>query len=223
MKLISFDADQTLIDFFAIRDSALEAVAFEINKKYPSANISKDDLTKTRDQIAKRYEEKQIAMLTLREMSFIKILDDVGGYNQSFVQELMELFKKKRFNNIVFYPETLEVLKKIKFRYKTALITNGNSDPSQMGFGKYFDIIILGEHYPYKKPDKRIFRQLLKLASVNPEDVVHIGDSIENDVRGANDMGMTSVWINRLTKENKTNHHPTHEINCLTELLPILQ
>ncbi|HEX3279048.1 MAG TPA: HAD-IA family hydrolase [Thermoleophilaceae bacterium] len=47
------------------------------------------------------------------------------------------------------------------------------------------------------KPDARIFEQALQLAGVAPEQAVHVGDSIENDVEGARALGIRAVLVAR--------------------------
>jgi 2-haloalkanoic acid dehalogenase type II len=47
------------------------------------------------------------------------------------------------------------------------------------------------------KPDPRIFRRGLELAGAGPEDAVHVGDSVANDVEGARALGMRAVLLQR--------------------------
>lgn len=37
----------------------------------------------------------------------------------------------------------------------------------------------------------------LKLTGLQPEDVVHIGDSFSSDVKGASSLGIDTIWVNR--------------------------
>jgi 2-haloalkanoic acid dehalogenase type II len=48
------------------------------------------------------------------------------------------------------------------------------------------------------KPDPRIFRRALELAGVGPEDAVHVGDSLRNDVEGARAVGLRAVLLQRV-------------------------
>ena len=47
------------------------------------------------------------------------------------------------------------------------------------------------------KPDKAIFKKALEIASVKPEEVILIGDSITSDVEPAKLLGITPVYISR--------------------------
>jgi putative hydrolase of the HAD superfamily len=47
------------------------------------------------------------------------------------------------------------------------------------------------------KPDERIFRRALELAGVEPEEAIHVGDSVDNDVAGARAVGIRPVLLHR--------------------------
>jgi putative hydrolase of the HAD superfamily len=47
------------------------------------------------------------------------------------------------------------------------------------------------------KPDRRIFELGLELAGSRPEETVHVGDSVENDVAGARALGIRPVLLAR--------------------------
>jgi putative hydrolase of the HAD superfamily len=47
------------------------------------------------------------------------------------------------------------------------------------------------------KPDARVFRRALELAGVRPEQGVHVGDSLDNDVAGARAIGLRAVLVHR--------------------------
>ena len=47
------------------------------------------------------------------------------------------------------------------------------------------------------KPRGEIFRLALDAAGVAPDEVLHIGDSLESDVQGASSLGIHAVWLNR--------------------------
>ncbi len=51
------------------------------------------------------------------------------------------------------------------------------------------------------KPRKELFEFALKSTGLSVEQVVHIGDSLNSDVRGASAVGIKSIWINRIGRE----------------------
>lgn len=47
------------------------------------------------------------------------------------------------------------------------------------------------------KPRAEIFKMTLKKVNLQPDEVVHIGDSLNSDIKGASALGINTVWINR--------------------------
>ena len=51
------------------------------------------------------------------------------------------------------------------------------------------------------KPRKELFELALKKSGLNADEVIHIGDSLSSDVKGANSLGIRALWLNRFGKE----------------------
>ncbi len=47
------------------------------------------------------------------------------------------------------------------------------------------------------KPRAEIFEMALKKVNLQPDEVVHIGDSLSSDIKGASALGINTIWINR--------------------------
>ncbi len=93
-----------------------------------------------------------------------------------------------------------DVLRELSEKYKLALLSNTMSDqPRELleegGLECYFDLIVCSRDTGVRKPNPEIFRLVLSELGVEPEEAVHIGDSVEADMYGAQDVGMTGVWI----------------------------
>lgn len=51
------------------------------------------------------------------------------------------------------------------------------------------------------KPRKELFEFALRSTGLSAEQVVHIGDSLSSDIKGASSVGINAVWINRSDRE----------------------
>ena len=51
------------------------------------------------------------------------------------------------------------------------------------------------------KPRKELFEYALNATGLKPEQVVHIGDSMSSDVKGASSIGIDTIWVNRRNRE----------------------
>ncbi|MBN2334853.1 HAD family hydrolase [Candidatus Bathyarchaeota archaeon] len=92
------------------------------------------------------------------------------------------------------------VLKELSAKYKVALLSNTMSDQPRLllqdnGFDKYFSFIVCSRDTGVRKPNPEIFKLVLAELGVTPEETVHVGDSVEADMYGAQDSGITGVWI----------------------------
>ena len=69
------------------------------------------------------------------------------------------------------------------------------------GLNPYFSNVIISEDVGVNKPDKAVFEYALDKAAALKEESIMIGDSIEADIRGAQDFGMQAIFFNPLNKE----------------------
>ena len=88
------------------------------------------------------------------------------------------------------------------------------------GLADYFDFVLASEAVGYAKPGPRIFRRALELAGVEPARAVHVGDSYEDDVLGANRLGIDAVLLDRGGYYPPDRWRPT--IRALAELPALL-
>lgn len=87
---------------------------------------------------------------------------------------------------------------------------------------KFDNIFISEEVKSYKNsPSSKIFEEVLKHYTINPNRVIHIGDS-SSDILGAHRLGIKTCWINRQKTEWKYSPEPDFIINSLDEIINIL-
>ncbi len=214
--LISFDADQTLFDFERILEEALITTASFLSH-FSEKPVTPRCLQKIRCSLVKDMDPEGIRLLEVRRASFEQALKSRSDARE-LSEQALEVFKKIRFGDPYFYPHVKETLATLKRTYKTALITNGNSCPKSAGISHLFDFVVMAEDYPYKKPDPRLFNAMLSMAGISPDKLIHVGDSLEDDIAGANTIGATSVWFNPLYHQNSSSVLPDHSIACMREL-----
>lgn len=82
----------------------------------------------------------------------------------------------------------------------SAIVTNGPSDTHTMkieavGLADRVDTVIYGDDVSRVKPATDPFELALDRLRTDPDDVLKVGDSLYKDVRGANKLGIDTVWI----------------------------
>lgn len=61
--------------------------------------------------------------------------------------------------------------------------------------------IVTSEQAKYAKPRKEIFLHALSKFGLNPDEVIHVGDSLSGDVACATEAGIRAIWLNRSNDE----------------------
>ncbi|WP_461865769.1 HAD family hydrolase [Thermococcus sp.] len=129
-------------------------------------------------------------------------------------------------HKIHVYPDVHSTLKWLKQEgYKLGVITSGPKyQKLKLRIAKldrYFDIIVTRDDVNAIKPEPKIFLYVIEQLGIEPKDAMMIGDSLQQDVYGAKNIGMTGVWINR--KNEKGYNFADFEIKTLHELRKILE
>lgn len=157
-------------------------------------------------------------------------LKAVGVDDEELGATLAELFPKIRRTKHYVFDDTYPVLEKLKteHNYKLLLLTNGSPDLQSeklSGVPKlkaYFDHILISGSFGRGKPDISLFQHALDLLGVNNNEAIMVGDKLTTDILGANNTGITSVWINRDNKKRDDEIIPDYEIASLHDLFSIL-
>lgn len=79
--------------------------------------------------------------------------------------------------------------------------------------------IICGDMTKAYKPHKELFEKALQVSGCQAGEVLHIGDSISSDVKGALNVGITPILIER---EGKEQYDSVKTIKELTEILDMI-
>lgn len=222
IKTITFDADGTLWDFLSAMKGALTSTLVQIRSIAP--NVAAEHLTiqkmiDIREQVASELGEGVVTHEEIRYEALVRTLEHVGSPSQAIAEQLHRSYMEARFAHTRPYPDVEPALKALKRRYQIGIISNGNSYPERCGLPDTFDFTIFAHECGFPKPDRRIFELALSKAGCLPHEVLHVGDSIENDVLGARNCGLRTVWLNREGVPNHTDIAPDLEVPDLSALL----
>ncbi|NJW55037.1 HAD family hydrolase, partial [Salinimicrobium oceani] len=84
---------------------------------------------------------------------------------------------------------------------------------------KYFTTITTSEDVGVKKPHPKIFETALKNAKASIAESVMIGDNLEADILGAQNLGMRAILYNYHKNEFSENYHQVLQMKELTRFL----
>ncbi len=222
---ISFDADGTLWDFERVMRHALGCVLVELRRLVPSVPdlLSIETLIAIRDQVAEEQKGRGLTHEAIRLEAFKRTLQFIESPDDDLAAHLNALYLKHRFEDIQLFDDVLPILNTLQDHYMMGLLSNGNTYPERCGLGGYFRFVVFAQDYGIQKPDPRLFEIAIKCAGCTKRQLLHIGDSFQNDIIGAKQVGVRSVWLNRQREDNATRGQHDFEISSLRELTGVLE
>ncbi|ANX11597.1 L-2-haloalkanoic acid dehalogenase [Fictibacillus arsenicus] len=124
------------------------------------------------------------------------------------------------------FPGLQSMLKKLKAKsISLGIITNGfthfqMSNIDALGIKEFFDIMLISESEGIKKPDIQIFNRAIHYLKSTPQHCIFVGDHPINDIDGAKNAGMITVW----KKDNQWEKvNADFAIDQLTEIIEIVE
>ena len=222
IKTITFDADDTLWDFQSAMKGALDSALQRIRHIVPTdaaEQLTIQKMIDIRDQVACELGEGVVKLEQIRYEAFVQTLEYVGVSSRAMAEQIHRSYMEARFVRTTPYPDVAPALKALKRRYRIGIVSNGNSYPERCGLSDTFDFVVFAHDCGFHKPDRRIFELALSESGCLPHEVLHVGDSLETDVLGAQNCGLRNVWLNRQGVRNHTNIVPELEVPDLFALL----
>jgi HAD superfamily hydrolase (TIGR01662 family) len=131
-----------------------------------------------------------------------RIVRGMGGDAPAARDIAVELTGRwQRHENFELYEDVLPVLDELRRHgIKIGLVSNSARDVAE--FARHhaleIDAGISSFHHGKTKPHESIFRAVLDLLEVEPQQAAMVGDAVEDDVEGARALGMRAVLVDRL-------------------------
>jgi 2-haloacid dehalogenase len=122
------------------------------------------------------------------------------------------------------FPEVPAALEEARVRgWRLAILSNTDRDfiaASKARIGIPFDETIVASEIGSYKPGHRHWSEFFARTHADRDRHVHVAASLYHDVAPANELGLKSVWVNRLGE--RADPQPTVEISDLAELPDVL-
>lgn len=222
---VSFDGDDTLWDFRSAMENALALTLRQLRTivaNDATRQLTVQKMMEIRDCVAKE-SGGAVNLDEIRYKAFGRTLEYVGAPSKEVAGQLFRFYMETRLDGTRPYPDVPTALKRLRNRYRLGLISNGNSRPVLSRLPVTLDFAVFAQECGYAKPDPRIFEFALLTSGCAPDEVLHVGDSLKDDVCGAKNSGLRSVWLNRRRVGNETAITPDIEIRDLNDLVEILE
>ncbi len=228
IKHLFFDLDHTIWDFDKNAEETLHELYHSYNLKelgLYSADLFIEIYTQNNHQLWADYHLGKITRQVLRETRFSKTFIDLGVSPDCIPVDFEDDYVNICPTKTNLFPQAHETLNYLDKKYTLHLISNGFKESTEMkiertDLGKYFVTVTISEIAGYSKPDKAIFEYALKGANAKVHESLMIGDSLEADIRGAQDFGMKAIYFNPERKEKPDDVE--FQIIELSELMQLL-
>jgi putative hydrolase of the HAD superfamily len=139
-----------------------------------------------------------------------------------FFEEVFQVFEDP--GSWILYPETERVLTQLRNQgFELGIVSNFDSRLFAvlrgLGIESFFDTVTISSLAQAAKPAPKIFEVALEKHAVDPEEAVHIGDSLQDDVEGAQKAGLTGILLDR---KGGAQGASVPVIHTLDELFPLV-
>jgi putative hydrolase of the HAD superfamily len=220
IKATIFDLDNTLVDFMAMKEAAVEAAALAMIDA--GLKMHKKDV---KEEIYDIYEEEGIE----DQRVFDKfLLRKMGAIDYRIHAAGIIGYRRAREAALVLYPHAQLVLVELMKRgIKLAVVSDAPRLQAwlrlcQLNLHHIFDIVITFEDTNKKKPAPEPFRLALQKLGVEAQCAIMVGDWAERDIYGAKLLKMKTVFARYGDRFGTEHSGADYEVEDIIQLLDIV-
>ena len=206
IKAVFFDLDNTLCASDTAWNIAVRDTFQILRQHYP--DVSKAFLLRTWESVLQELfqglDGGKCSMAEVRDLRFYRLFEKLNLSQDKLTEELSNSLCQRYIASLRLY-EDVEVLDRL-YAFHVGIITNGAHDEHtdsqfskvrNFGLSKRIQSLTISDEIGVRKPNAEIFKIACDRAGVLPREAIMVGDSIQNDIVGANKIDMTSVLIDR--------------------------
>lgn len=214
---LTFDCYGTLIDW--------EAGVIDVLRQW----LTRYGVVQSDDEIISTFLEIEAPLCELPYRSYRRVLE---GVVETFGHRLsvpIEVAERQMLAASVAswrpFPDTVEVLRALRERYRLAIISNIDDDlfaATAPQLGVSFDCVLTAEEARCYKPDPGIFELALSRLRASGSQVIHIAEGA-TEIPPARQLGCATMWVRRRGRSSSLlTEAPDADVPDLLSLLPLL-
>lgn len=198
-KAITFDLDDTLYDNRLVIKRAEKKLIHFLNQSHPKLlKFTHQNYQFYRKQLLLKYPKIYFNISDWRQQSILLSIKSFGIESRLAIlisRQAMSLVNFWR-NQINISTDTHYVLKLLSAKLPLIAITNGDANMKECNINQYFSEIFRSGVNGPPKPYANMYDLAAKKLNLLPNEILHIGDSLNTDVLGAINYGMQACWLN---------------------------
>jgi putative hydrolase of the HAD superfamily len=223
VKAVIFDYIGTLVNCkgYSMTDSedklysALISEGFEIKKAIflDAYNVAHQKYRKIRYEEYREVTNAVWVAEALCNLGFKATKDD------SRVKAALNVFFQDFIDTLELRAGAKKLLAQTKSQCRIGLISNFTHAPvihkslRKVGISHFFNAIVISEENGWRKPSSLIFQDALNRLQVKAEEAIYVGDSPIEDIKGAKDAGLKTIFVpsqfNKLKDLEESKQEPT--------------
>lgn len=239
IKVILFDLGKTLMysrhpwpEIFSQADTALCNVLV-VSGISSGPHFTQDEFQACLNNY---YDQRNIDFVELTASFVLRDFLVSKGYinvTNSILRQALDAMYAITQSNWFIEEDTLPTLKELIDRgYRLGLISNAADDVDvqqlidRWELRPHFEFILTSAACGRRKPHPLMFQKALEYFSVEPYQTAMVGDTLTDDIAGAENLGIYSIWLTRrvqLPPDGDLPVQPQAVISNLKELLPLLE
>ncbi len=226
IKLITLDLDNTLwdVDSIIIKAEAMLKAWLLENVPDSLAHYQPDNLNRLRQEVFARHTQQSHDLSFMRTQILFEIMRQTGLSDADArlqAKAAFDVFFEGR-NQVVLFEGALEMLQSLSREFDIIALTNGNANINKTGLADFFSGAYSAADVGNKKPHPAMFEAPLSAMRLKPEQAIHIGDHLVDDIQGADRVGMHSIWVN-LVGGQPADVTPSREVTHLSAVKDAVQ
>lgn len=224
MKTLLFDVDDTLLDFQLAEKKALNSLF--IDEKIALTSEIEAMYKKINQQLWRDFELGKLDKSQVIDGRFALLFDRFG--KQVNGKEMGEKYSYYLSEGHDLLGNSFEILEKLQPEYDLYIVTNGVAKTQykrlkESKLEPFFKDIFVSEETGFQKPMIEYFDYVFeRIPNLEKDKTMIIGDSLNSDILGGNQAGITTVWLNPNKNVASKEICPDFEIQQLEGLFQVL-
>lgn len=147
----------------------------------------------------------------------------------SFSLELAQLMRVLTIRRFGLFADVAANLQALSRRFRLGLISDAQRiflepELAEVELTPWFEAVVVSSDYGFRKPDPRLFATALAAFAAEPREAWYIGDNLARDIGGAQQAGLTAIWMHRpAAAPDPAPFQPAWTVRNLDELRQLLE
>ena len=235
IKVITLDFWNTIVDTAhgEVRRKERSEIFFRLASRYnPQLSNNETDraISKSIEWFNQIWKNESRTVGSKQIIQFINSELSISPNETDFVS-MCELFEHGVLNHPPqLAPELKNILPQLSENFKLGIISDTHFSPGHVlrrvlekhDILQFFGAFSFSDELGVSKPHKKMFKNIMAQFNCTPSEMIHIGDLARTDIKGASELGISSILYYGINDEDKDSPGADYYIQSWTEVPKIL-